>query len=68
MHEWAPPHSCIRALFVDGASLHHRHLRLRQPIQLIHQRVDLSVGRVDLALQRGPDVRRLLRDPWRQSA
>ena len=44
---------------LTSISLHHRDLRLRQPIQLVHQLVDLLVRGLDLALEHGLDVRRL---------
>ena len=40
--------------------LHDPDLLLRQPVQLVHQRINLTVGRLDLALQDGFDVRRRL--------
>lgn len=36
---------------------HNGDLLVRQPVQPIDQRVDLLVGRVDLPLEDGPDLR-----------
>ena len=48
-----------------SSSLHHRNLLLRQPVQLVHQPVDLPVGGIDLSLDEGrvvagPGFRQLL--------
>jgi len=47
----AQAYPIIRYLSVDNP-LHHRNLLLRQPIQLIHQRIDLPVRGLDLAAVR----------------
>lgn len=39
-------------MFVASSAFHHLHLLLRQPIQFIHQRIDLFIGGIDLILQR----------------
>ena len=41
-----------------SSPFYHRDLLVRQLIQLIHQRVDLFVRRLDLALEHRLDVRR----------
>ena len=45
--------------------LHDFDLLLRQPIKLVHQRIDLPAGGFDLALQRGLLVRDLCRGQLR---
>src|SRR6266851_7508766 len=47
------PTACVYSFCRVGGLLHNLNLLLRQPIQLVHQPVDLPVGGVDLALEDG---------------